>query len=662
MAISDLVIERIEDDTKTYIDWLKTIELDVDKNCFIVGPYGSPEYPVWPRNHDNFHYPLGMKKILSVGFSGIKKLALENAKRFEGNQREYLLLISKVYDSIIQTIQKFAEIAKAKRMNKSYHICDTLTKNAPRSFLEACQLYWFATIFRVGTATIGRIDQHLWPFCKADMKRGVIDSGHIKKIISELLLRFEKRGGGKGDTLQNITLSGKNSSGNDLTNDLTYAILELSTKETRIEPKINVRIHKNSPERLLDLVSELQLNGTGICTIFNDDAIIGGLAKHERPLDVSCNYCSDGCSEIILDGTGETAFRYVDCVKAIEHTLFNGEENVPARKKLQYYSGDQEYTDVKPPVEKGLKTGDFVKHENFKDFYDAYLKQLKYQVDIMLKSPYNSDQFPMRLFTAATMPNVIENACEPYTNPDCFHTYGLFIGSLGTAVNSIAAIKSLVYEKKLIKREDLIDALRNNFKDYSILQQLCKKAPKFGNDDDYVDSIAVDIAKKYASWVKEYKDKMGRQILPGLYNHLFQHTSYATGATPDGRQFGDPVGEHLSPTPGTATKGPTAIINSICKIDTSEQIFGSTLHLNIPVVSIKGIKNPQKNLKHINKVFCLKNGCVLNINILDSEKLLEAQRHPENFKDLIVRVWGFSYYFTQLSKEMQDHVISRATN
>lgn len=658
--ISETLINAITSDTERYIDWLNSIELYVDKSLFLAGPFLSPKYPVWPRYHDNFHYPLGMKKLLSLGFSGIKDLALKNADRFEGNQKQYLLLISQVYNEIINVIKKFTIVAKDNNQNNIFQVCNSLLQNPPKTFLEACQLYWFATIFRIGTSTVGRIDQHLFPYYKSDMERGIMNEDITKKIISGLLYRFEKRGDGKGDTLQNITLSGQNAKGEDKTNPLTYLILESFLENNYIEPKINMRISNKSPQRLLEYVTELQMRGSGICTILNDDAIIKGLLRYKRPVEIASEYCADGCTEIILDGVGATWFRYIDCVKAIEHTLFQGEENIPSKEKLQYYSNYQDYVDVEAPVAKGLRTQNFLTMKTFDDFYRAYISQIKYQVDIMLKPPFDSDEYPMRLFTAATMPEVLETATEPYTNPNCYHTYGLFIGSLGTAVNSLASIKSMIYEKEIIKKEELLSALRDNFENQPLIHQLCKEAPKFGNDDDYIDTMAVDIAKRFASWVRKYKDRTGKPILPGLYNHLFHHTAYRVGATPDGRKFGDPVGEHLSPSPGTTNKGPTAIINSVCKVNTSEQIFGSTLHLNIPKVSIQGNERPQNILNYLNKAFCHKGGCVLNVNILDVEQLLEAQKHPEKYKDLVIRVWGFSYYFTQLSKEMQDHVISRA--
>ncbi|NLD47314.1 MAG: hypothetical protein GX660_08955 [Clostridiaceae bacterium] len=258
------------------------------------------------------------------------------------------------------------------------------------------------------------------------------------------------------------------------------------------------------------------------------------------------------------------------------------------------------------------------------------------------------------------MPNVLEDAVEPYTNSNCYHTYGLFIGSLGTAVNSLSSIKSLLYDTGLISKSKLINALKNDFVGFEDVRQLCLNSPKFGNDDDYVDRFAVDISSQFASYVLPYKDRTGKQIMPGLYNHLFHHTAYRVGATPDGRKFGDPVGEHLSPTPGTAYNGPTATINSVCKINTSEQIFGSTLHLNIPKVSISNTETPLMILESLNIGFLNQKGCVLNVNVLDADTLIDAQKQPELYADLIVRVWGFSYYFVKLSKEMQDHVISRA--
>ena len=164
MEPSDMLLESIADDTSNYISWLKTIEITVDKNLFLAGPFSSPEYPVWPRYHDNFHYPLGMRRLLSHGFSGIGENALKNASKFNGNRRKYLLLIHKTYQEIIEIIGKFSEAAKKKELIKISDTCRSLMKRAPGSFLEACQLYWFSTLFRIGTATIGRIDQHLFPF------------------------------------------------------------------------------------------------------------------------------------------------------------------------------------------------------------------------------------------------------------------------------------------------------------------------------------------------------------------------------------------------------------------------------------------------------------------------------------------------------------------
>lgn len=660
MPSTDTTIQAIKKDNGMYLGWLDKVRIDVSGDFYLAGPFASPPYPVWPRNHDNFHYPLGMRRLLSLGFAGIKKEALDNAQKFNGNEKEYLLLIAQVYSAVIEIVKKFALAAQKLGLKEIHKTCIALTERAPQTFLEACQLYWFAIVFRIGTSTVGRIDQHLFYFYKNDVGKNILTCHEAKKIVDELLLRFEKRGSGVGDTLQNIMLSGQDTAGNDQTNDLSYIILESMIANKYIEPKINVRLHKNSPPRLLELTARLQLTGGGICTVFNDDFIIEGLKRYGRPDEIAYNYCNDGCSEVILDGCGETLFRYIDCVKAVEHVLFNGAENIPDKKKMQYYSSLQDSIDVGSPVKKGLSTGDFLKMESFDEFYEAYLKQIKYQIGGMLRDPYNSDAYPMRLFTAATMPDVLENALEPYTNPSCYHTYGLFIGSLGTAVNSLAAVKYLVYDKKNICRKDLLSALRNNFQDYRILQGLCKGAPKFGNDDDFVDKLAVDIAGKFALWVQEHKDRTGRPILPGLYNHLFNHTAYSVGATPDGREFGSSVGEHISPTPGTALKGPTAVINSVCKLNLSEQVFGSTLHLNLPLMVFKGIEHPERILMSLVKVFCQKGGCVLNINILDKQKLLDAQKHPDRYKDLIVRVWGFSYYFVLLSKEMQDHVIARA--
>jgi pyruvate-formate lyase len=660
MDIPDILISRLEEDTERYTAWLRTLDPAIDPGLMLAGPFQSPEYPVWPRPHDNFHFPLGMRKLLALGFAGIRKAARAHAALHKGNRRAYLRLIERVYGELARTADRFAQSANAAGRPELRRLCRAAATRPPETFREACQIYWLATVFRIATSTVGRMDRHLWPFYRGDLKAGRITSEEARGLLAELLFRFEKRGAGRGDTLQNITLGGRSAAGKDETNEITCMILELALERRYIEPKINVRIHGKSPQRLLDLTAALQLRGTGICTVYNDDTIIEGLVRYGRPARIAADYCADGCTEIILDGHGETAFRYVDCVKAVEHTLFNGAENVPAKKRLRYYSLAQEPVDVKPPVARGIETGDFETMEAFEDFYRAYLAQLRHQVEVMLSTPYSSDENPLRPVTAATMPQVLEKAREPYRNRACWHTYGLFIGSLAAAANSIAAVRSLVYEKKSVSRKALLAALRDDFEGHPLLRQRCLEAPKFGNDDDAVDRIAADIARWFAAWVKKHNDRTGRPILPGLYNHLFHHTAHYVGATPDGRAFGDPVGEHLSPTPGTTRKGPTAIINSVAKIRTAEHIFGSTLHLNIPAASLAGAPQPAGILKSLTRAFCKKGGCVLNVNVLDTAQLLEAQAHPERYRDLVVRVWGFSYYFVGLSREMQHHVIARS--
>lgn len=655
-----LMIDRLTYDTKLYIDWLRDFEVKIDSERLLTGPSISPDYPVWARYHDNFHYPLGMKKLLRLGFSGIRDAALQNANKLSGTQKRYLLLIHEVYKEICHLIGKYAMVAENTGRTDLYRACAGLAKRAPQTFHEACQLYWFAAAFRIGTHNIGRIDQALYPFYKKDLEQGLIDETQTKKILREMIDRWEERGNNKADTLQNMTLSGRTADGQDQTNDLSYFFLELGNEKIYLEPEVNIRLHKNTPLKLLDLMSSLQMKGTGICTVFNDDVIIDGLIQnYGRPPEVAQEYCADGCSEIILDGYGETIFRYIDTIKAVEHVIFNGEENVPETKEFAYFDKDQETKAAVSPVTKGIPTGDFLKMETWEQCYEAYLKQLRYQTEVMLKDPFSCDEEPMRLFTAATMPGVLETGIEPYSNPECYHTYGLFTGSLGTAANSLAALKSLVYEKKLFSREELQKALRANFEGYEKIRGMCRAAPKFGNDDDTVDGIAVAIAKTFAGWVREYKDKTGKPILPGIYNHLFCHTAHSVGATPDGRRFGDSVGEHFSPTPGTAGKGPTAIINSCCKIDGKEHVFGNTLHLSVLKASLKGLDNPANIIRDLIRGFCAKGGGVVNLSVLDVKVLIEAQKRPEDYQDLIVRVWGFSHYFVHLSKEMQQQVVSR---
>ena len=545
-------------------------------------------------------------------------------------------------------------------------ICQNLTINKPNTFCEALQLFWFTYLFRspFGAGCIGRLDQLLYPFYKHDCEMGIWDQQEAEKMLEEMFTRMNEIN--TGDTLRNLMLSGQDAKGNDQTNEITYLILVAYENTGGSEPHLNVRFHEKTPKKLRDNCINMLSSGSGQPTIYFDEAVLPAMEKAGICHEDACQYANDGCTETVIAGKSAIIFWQYEMVKTVELTLFGGNEN-PCVKPVSMKKNSIHGADFVPKTNLliGIESKKPQELTTFSEFLSAFFEQMDHQLDhyfLMIKQKMQEDQTVSITspFTAGTFEKCLRTGKDPLRGGGFDITnYQLLSGSIGTAADCLYAIQSAVYEKKLVTMKELIKALSVDFEGYEVLRQQLLHLPKYGNDKKEVDALAKQIADHFLARVNAFRGPENTLLYPGLYNIDFKIFANVTGATPDGRRFRDAIAEHCSPTPGAAKKGPTAILNSASALPMKEGFASSVLHLTLDKNGYSMGADRIKIIDTLLRASEKKKIPVLSLTMYDKAELLDAQLHPEKHQDLIVRVWGFQARFTELDKELQDHIINR---
>jgi len=617
-------------------------------------PLGTFKETSWNMD-DNFHFPMGTA-FLKYGLYGVAEKALEtmhSGRKLSPVQRAVLRAIYDVYKQM------------AVYAGRHY---EQLGTGAPDSFLDAVRLYYLCWRMRcvMANATIGRLDQYLYPFYFRDVSRGTLDEATALDIIKALWRKINQCG--SGDTLINVMTGGSAPDGIDETNDLSYIMLKASIETAMTEPHINARVHKNTPEAFLKLISKVHLLGYGQCTVYNDEVIVPSLIKAGIPEENAYNYTNDGCTEIVIDRGGSIYFERIDAVKCVELTLNNGAETpLPGKPECRYWTINSEPVEWSTSDIIGYKSGDIRSMNDFNQVLEAYKKQYTYQVREKCKAIHAATAEIKRsgiapAFLNGSFERVLETGIDFVRDENALDTNMLFGGSIPTAADSLAAIKYAVFDRKLCTLDMLLDALATDFdpERYEWLRKVLESAPKFGNDDDYVDLIAADIARWFIEECSAYTQETGFRIWPALLGFMFVQESVYTGATPDGRRWKDPIGEHYSPAPGRAKKGPTAAIASAKKGPLAEAFGVAPVHISLSRSMVPKNEYGTRLLEELLEGALNSGLQFINIACYSKEEMEDARIHPERHGDLIVRVWGYCAKFTDLSPEMQEHVMRRA--
>ena len=625
-------------------------------------------------------HTVGSKNIFQKGFLEYKQEISDAIGAIDRrcdpealSKLEQLTAMSICCDGIITLGKRYADYAREladietdeTRRSEFLNIaanCDVVPAYKPQTYWQALQMYWFVHIGVTleinpwDAFSPGRLDQHLIPFYKTDLDTGVLDSDKALELLECLWVKFNNQPAPPkvGVTLKesstytdfaNINTGGITEDGSDGVNDVSYLILDCMDEMRLLQPSSNVQISSKTPREFLLRACEISRKGWGQPAFYNTDAIVQELVNAGKTIEDAMLGGSSGCVE--TGAFGNEAYiltGYFNLPKILEITLNNGFDPV---------SGQQ----------LGPETGDVSKFTEYQQLFDAYVKQIEHFVRIKIEGSNVIESFyagylPVPFLSIVTN-DCIKNGKDYNAGGARYNTSYLQGVGIGSVTDSLSAIKYAVYDEKTISMERLMDALKTNFEGSGDIQGIVRnKAPKYGNDDDRADEIMQDVFNAYHKIVTGRPNTRNGEfrinMLPTTCHIYFGEV---TGALPNGRPAGKPLSEGISPTQGVDVNGPTAALHSAAKMD--QLITGGTL-LNQKFTP--GVVSGEKGL---DGMACLvaayfeMDGHHIQFNVVDRKTLQDAQANPEEYKDLIVRVAGYSDHFRNLSKALQDEIIDR---
>jgi formate C-acetyltransferase len=551
---------------------------------------------------------------------------------------------------------------RRKELKKIAEVCVNVPAHAPRDFWEALQYYWFV---HLGVITElnpwdafnpGRLDQHLYPFYKKGLEDGSLTREKAKELLQLFWIKFNNQPAPPkvGVTAEEsntyndfalINMGGVKADGSDGVNELSYLMLDV-VEEMRIpQPSSMVQISKKTPDNFLKRALKIIKTGFGQPSVFNTDVIIQELLRQGKTIEDARNGGASGCVETGAFGKESYILTgYFNMTKVLEITLNNG-------------------IDPRTGQKTGINTGDPAKFDSFDELFAAFEKQLNYFVDVKIKGNNIIERLYAETLPAPFLSLLIDDCIakgRDYHDGGARYNTNYIQGvGLGTITDSLTAINYQVFDKKQIKLKELLNALETNFTGYENLRQrLLNKTPKYGNDDEYADRIMKAVFDAYYEAIDGRPNTKGGSyrinLLPTTVHIYF---GKVVGATPDGRKACEPLSEGISPVQGADRKGPTAVIKSASKIDHA-RTGGTLLNQKFAPELLEAEQGLDKLADLIRAYFRL-DGHHIQFNVINAETLRNAQKHPEKYGDLLVRVAGYSDYFVNLSTELQNEIIKR---
>jgi len=629
--------------------------------------------------HVSINYP----KLLSMGFKKISERAEEKIKEYEEVKTADPEAIDKILfyrsakivsEGIIKFAQRYAkkaeEMAKEekdhhrrKELEKIAEACRWVPAKPPRNFHEALQFIWFTQLalnnenYDGQAVSMGRMDQYLYPYYKKDVQAGILDREKATELmeclwikIDELVPLFDSMVSmyfGGLLTTQAATLGGINKDGEDATNDLTYVILEATRRTALPLPNVHIRVHSRSPVKLLESLAKIIASGTNNIAIFNDEVIVKALTRKNIPLEEARNYATVGCVELAPFGTSFTSsdaalFNLAIC---LELALNNGESLMLGQKI-------------------GVETGDPLQFKSMDDVIKAFRKQVSYFVKLMAVGSNCFEAANMVVkptpFLSLCVEDCFEAGRDITTGSARYNFTGVQGVGMADVADSLAALDQMVFKEKKISMGDLLEALRRNFEGSENLRQLLiNRVPKYGDDDETADKYAQLVAKIYSEEVEKHRNVRNGWFIPGMYS-VTTHVpfGYVTGALPSGRLAGEVLSNGASPAIGSGRKGLTAAVRSVAKVDYTLYPNGIAFTLTLDPSLASGEEGIDL-LASLIRTYTELDGMQIHFNVVDSKTLIEAQRCPEAYRNLVVRVAGYSAYFVDLAKDVQDEIIKR---
>jgi pyruvate formate-lyase/glycerol dehydratase family glycyl radical enzyme len=576
-------------------------------------------------------------------------------------------------DALIKFAERHAEkarkLAAAEKnperkaeLKKIVEICSRVPRQAPRDFWEALQSYWFVHLGVITELNTwdsfnpGRLDQHLYPFYKKGLENGSLTEAKARELLQAFWIKFNNQPAPPkvGVTAEEsgtytdfclINVGGVRTDGSDGVNDLSFLILDVVEEMRLLQPSSMVQISKKTPDSFLRRALQIVRTGFGQPSIFNTDAIIQEMVRQGKSLEDARNGGASGCVEAGIFGKENYNLTgYFNLPKILEITLANG-------------------SDLRTGKKIGLETGDPASFSSFQELFEAFRRQLNHFMDIKIKGNNVIERIYAEYLPTPFLSLLIDDCIargKDYHNGGARYNTSYIQGvGTGTVTDALVSLKFNVYEQKNLTITELLEALRENFEGKEALRlRLVNKTPKYGNDDDYADDVMRAVFEAYYEAINGRPNTKGGSyrinLLPTTVHIYF---GKVTGALPDGRKAGEPLSEGVSPVQGADRHGPTSVVKSVAKMDHLRT--GGTLLNQKFTPRLLATEDGLAKLAHLVRSYFKLDGHHLQFNVVTAETLREAQRHPEKYRDLIVRVAGYSDYFVDLGPDLQEEIIRR---
>jgi len=598
------------------------------------------------------HTTLGFDRVLKLGYKGLRKQIDERLARggLDAKGVDLLHAMRLCLDAagtwharyMARLRELVAKSSADERATYEFALKNlaNVPENPPASFAEAVQGLWFMYAFQrlCGQwSGVGRIDEMLGGYLRQDLEHGKITLDDARELIAHFWIKGTEwcgidSFGGSGDAqyYQNIVLAGVDWQGHEVANEVTYLILEVVEELHISDFPIAVRLNRKTPEKLLRKIAEVQRHGGGIVACYNEEVVIEALTDFGYPLAEARKFANDGCWEALIPGKTNFIYQPFDVLPRLQQALgLDGDKNT-------------DYPD-------------------FESLYAAFSTHLHATLDDHNAGAdgYATNAHPAPL-VSLFIDDCIERGRGYYDRGARYSVLAAHAGGIADAANSLLVIKKLVYDEKRLTLSELVEIMRSNWQGQANLRKLVQnRVPKYGNDDAEADAMAKRVFDDFTDYAAKVKDRSGVLRPAGISTFgreiVWRPDRKATAA---GNLQGEFLATNFSPSPGTDVEGPTAVLKSYCTMDFTKLPSIGTVELKVLPASVTG-ETGIRALMALMRTFVKLGGCFVHIDVVDTAMLLDAQRHPEKYPNLSVRIAGWSARFATLNKDWQDMVIGR---
>jgi len=574
-------------------------------------------------------------RVMHQGFDAVK-LQIQNniAKTDDDNKKEYGNAMLECIEICLDFADEYKEHAKKIGNIRLYEALCKVPHRGAESFYEACVFlklctYFLRTAFGIHLG-FGRFDQYMYNFYLHDKALGISDDEFLELIEAFFIsINYDTDlyvGIQQGDNGQSMVLGGFDKNGKSMYNELSEMCMKASLELNIIDPKINLRVGKNTPDEIYEFATLLTKQGLGFPQYCNDDVVVPGLVKLGYDYEDALDYVVAACWE---------------------HIVPNCSAEIPNLQTMDF-----------PSVVNRAIVENLIECETFDDLLLYVEKEIISECDKIANST-NYWGFTPTPLCSVFIDGCIESLTDMWFGGAKYNNYGCHGAGIANAADALAAVKQNVYERQTISKEELLTALDNNFENYAEIRNMLRNSPKMGNNDDYVDDIACEIMRTFSVNLNNKANEVGGIWKAGTGSAMeYIWKGKECPATADGRKKGEPYPSSFSPALDAKTTGLLSVIQSFTKYDMTEIINGGPVTIEIHDTVLRNDVGISKTAMFV-KNFILLGGHQLQLNSICRERLLDAQKHPENYPNLIVRVWGWSGYFNELDIEYQNHIIRR---